>query len=305
MRRRTSCRASARTTPFTRLLHPPKAAPRPAPPLDGAQGRRAAHRARRPLRGRGETHKPYTVWCSHGVLSQPLKVVKLVALSANNFPELLEFRDVTLSDEERLPVADDSWQSPLLGTVRKQPKVTLEAAWKAERATFKQRPVDPSSGQRKVPSRTAAVAADTALAVAQADKRRGTSLATFSNQTAPIATVATQGSYITMILRENATSYFVRWSEPEGKPTESYVGKRWMDRLAEYAPTVIGWREQQARLRDSDTSVGSGSEQDEVADMSESEQQEGSDRWSSAELDEANVEPDDDDTAESSDMYVE
>ena len=40
------------------------------------------------------THKLYTVWCPHGVLSQPIKVDKLVTLSANNFPELLEFRDV-------------------------------------------------------------------------------------------------------------------------------------------------------------------------------------------------------------------
>ena len=157
------------------------------------------------------------------------------------------------------------------------------------------------SGLREVPARTAAVAADTALAVARADKRRATSLATLSNQAAPTAT-ATRGSYITTILRETATSYRVRWSQPEGNPTESNVGKRWMNTLAEYAETVIRFREQQPRRRaeqvvvsDNDTSTDSGSDSDEDVDVEMAANGDQDSVMSDAEPD---VEPDNDSTAE-------
>ena len=58
----------------------------------------------------------YSVWCEYGVLSQKLKIDKLVSISINNFPALLAFREETLTAEERLPESDSNWRSPLDGT---------------------------------------------------------------------------------------------------------------------------------------------------------------------------------------------
>ena len=139
------------------------------------------------------THKMYTVWCAEGVLSQPIKLDKLVPLSINNFSELLEFRDCTLTPAERLPPTDSGWQSPLLGTASALRRVEISRAWTQQLSGYTQRTVD-QSRQRTTAARTASVAADTALQVVRAEKRRAISLATVSNQAAPTPSTATRGS---------------------------------------------------------------------------------------------------------------
>ena len=191
------------------------------------------------------THKMYTVWCAQGVLSQPIKLDKLVPLSINNFPELLEFRDRTLTPAERLEPTDAEWQSPLLGTASTLPKVAIDMAWKRQLGGYKQRTVD-QSRQRTTPARTAAVAADTALQVSRADRRRAASLNTLSNTAAPARSAATRGSCITKILGTIGTArYRVRWSQPEGNPAESNVSRNWLDTRAEYVDVVLAFRQQQ------------------------------------------------------------
>ena len=182
-------------------------------------------------------HQLYTVWCQYGVLSQKLKIDKLVSLSINNFPHLLAFRDETLTAPERLPQSDPDWQSALRGTARSCPKVTVDAAWKAHVATFQQRPVD-QSRQRTVPTRLAADAADTAIAATRADNREALSFATITNQFASQSSSRPAASSIARILSANKTNYKVQWTQPEGNPAVSSVNKHWMIHQAAYRDVV-------------------------------------------------------------------
>ena len=108
-------------------------------------------------------HQLYTVWCEYGVLSQMMKVDKLVTLTINGYPQLLHFRDETLTAAERLPEGSPGHQQPLTGTAAGIPKITVEAAWKAHLRRRRQRTED-QSRQRTVSTRQAADAADTAIA---------------------------------------------------------------------------------------------------------------------------------------------
>jgi transposase InsO family protein len=199
--------------------------------------------------GKTASHQLYTVWTPQGVLSAKLTVDKLKPLSINSFPELLAFRDETLTAAERLPPDDPSYQSPLLGTASKERRVTLANAWTKHRATFEQRTVD-MSRQRKVPARTTANAADTAIQVARADRRKGYSLGSLSNQPASQPAHQTRGSKIVRILSANKTQYTVQWSEPEGAPAISKQSIAWLDKQAEYIDVVNAWRAEQQQQQD-------------------------------------------------------
>ena len=191
------------------------------------------------------THKMYTVWCAQGVLSQPIKLDKLVPLSINNFSELLEFRDRTLKPAERLQPTNAGWQSPLLGTASTLRRVEIGKAWKQQLSGYTQRTVD-QSRQRTTTARTAAVAAETALQVSRADERRAASLASLSNQAAPARSTGTRGSYITKILgTAGLARYRVQWSEPEGNPAVTTELRTWLDTSAEYVSVVRAYRQQQ------------------------------------------------------------
>ena len=167
-------------------------------------------------------HQLYTVWCEHGVLTQKVKIDRLVAMSINNFPTLLAFRDETLTAQERLQSSNALWQSPLTGTLEEWPTVTIEAAWLAQQASYVQRTVD-QCRQRRVAARMAANAADTAIAATQADSRTALSFATVTNQPAsqPSSREGADPSRITRIIRANKTQYIVQWSKPEGNPEHS------------------------------------------------------------------------------------
>ena len=95
--------------------------------------------------------------------------------------------------------------------------VTVLAGWKAHRATYQQCTVD-QSRQRTTTARRAGNAAGTAIAATQADRRAALSLATVTDQSASQPLDKEAASHITAILRESATSYTVRWSQPAGSP---------------------------------------------------------------------------------------
>ena len=193
------------------------------------------------------THRQYRVWCSAGVLSQPVNVDHLTTLSINNFPKLLEFRDEILTVEERLPQTDSRWENPLAGTALKYDRVTVAAAWKALRDTFTQRTVD-QSRKRNTATRPSANAADTAIAAQQADKRAALSLNTVSNQLVS-RTTRSAPSEIVEILGVTATQYRVKWSQPEANSVVSMVGQAWLDKHGDYAALVQSYRRmQQKRL---------------------------------------------------------
>ena len=243
------------------------------------------------------THKMYTVWCAQGVLSQPVKLDKLVPLSINNFPELLDFRDRMLTPAERLLPTDTGWQSPLLGTASKLRKVEISKAWKQQLSGYTQR-TNNQRRQRATDARTAAVAADTALQLARADQRRVTSLATVSNQPAPARPTATRGSYITKILGTVGTAkYRVQWSEPEGNPAVDTVSRNWLDTRAEYVDVVLTFRQRQlaeaielSDAKDDDTAMAVEETEDGDTAMSpdvevESEQGNDESQWQPSESD--------------------
>ena len=91
--------------------------------------------------------------CRHGVLKDKLKVDKLVTLSINNFPALLELRDQRLTAQQRLASSNPNWQPPL-DALADVPRIPLKRAWKKHRAAFTQRTED-QSRHRTVPTRTA------------------------------------------------------------------------------------------------------------------------------------------------------
>jgi hypothetical protein len=191
------------------------------------------------------------VWCAYGVLAQPVKVDKLVSLSINNFPVLLDFRDNTLSPEERLAPDAPGYVSPMSYTAAGIPKCTIDRAWKQHLETFKQRPVD-QSRQRTVAARVTATAADASIASSLADRRRPTSLATLSDQPAAAPPAMTTASHIVEILRVSRARYYVQFSEPQGNPERLYVGRQWLNTRAEYADLVQRfWVQHEQKLQQS------------------------------------------------------
>ena len=229
----------------------------------------AIHSKDRTAGSKKVVHQLYTVWCPHGVLSQKLKVDKLVTLSINNFPELLAFRNETLTAAERLPCTDKDWLSPLLGTARSLPVVTIQAAWTAHRGPTRstQSTVD-QSRQRTVDTRTAADAASVALAAGQVDTRTALSLATLTNQPVPHQR-GSSPSRIARILSVNApgTVYTVEWTQPAGNPERTKVQVSWMNRSAAYKPVVEAWwreRQCQQQEREDSTTATSTDSEDEV-----------------------------------------
>ena len=211
-------------------------------------------------------HQMYTVWCPHGVLSQKIKVDRLVSISINSFPELLIFRDETLSAEERLPPDDPNWRSPLRGTARSVPKVTINRAWKKQRGPTRmtQRTVD-QSRKRKVNTRAAGDAASVALAAGQADGRSALSLASLTNQPVPHHR-SDSPSRIARILSVNAagTVYTVEWTQPASNPERTRERVGWLHSQQSYVSVVEAWLRQQSE--DSSDSSDSSSDEDESSD---------------------------------------
>jgi len=117
--------------------------------------------------GPKKTHHLYKVVCEFGMVSSTFKIDKLVPLSLNNFPEMVALKQVygELSATER-------------GRLE---KLTLTNAYEKYIAKSKQRTVD-QSRQRSVATRAAATAADTAIAIGQADKHAAPSPAATSYQ---------------------------------------------------------------------------------------------------------------------------
>ena len=202
-------------------------------------------------------HRLYTLWCPHGVLKDKLKVDKLVTLSINNFPALLELRDQRLTAQQRLASTDPNWQSPLVALVNEQ-RITLKQAWEAHRAPYKRRTED-QSRHRTVATRRAADAAGTSIAASEADARTALSLHSITNQPAPLrAGGASAPSTIVRILHANKNQYKVLWSEPQGSPAVSRVSRSWLDSQAEYMSVARAWRaeqQQQQRQQQGDEQV--------------------------------------------------
>jgi len=187
------------------------------------------------------------VWTQHGVLTPPLPVEMVTALSINNFNELLEFRDRTLTEAERLPADDVNWQSPLTGTAATYNKVSVSTAWQAQLNSFKQAPAD-MSRQRNTAERITAVAADVALGVAMADRVKGLSLSSVTNRAAAhkkTGQVAPTASRIVAILSQHGDRYKVRWSQPEGNPEVTKEKVSWLDQHADYALLAQQFKQQQ------------------------------------------------------------
>ena len=193
--------------------------------------------------GKTATHQMYTMWSPQGVLANKIGVNMLKPLAINNFPELLAFRDEKLTAAERLPSDDTNHKSPLLGTASTYPKLTLDSAWTAFRATYTQRTVD-QSRQCKVATRKAANAADTSIQAARATRKKGYSYESLSNTPASQRD-RTTASHITEIFSVNKTHYTVRWSEPAGAPAESKERIKVMDTQAEYIDIVNAFRAKQ------------------------------------------------------------
>ena len=97
-------------------------------------------------------------------------------------------------------------------------------------------------------SRTAADAADTAIAATQADRRSALSLATITNQPASQLSSGAAPSRITRIIRASKTQYTVQWSEPVGNPAIDRVGKEWMNKQAAYIDVVNEFRAREAAV---------------------------------------------------------
>ena len=195
--------------------------------------------------GKQVEHILYTVWCQYGVLKDKLKVDRLVSLSLNNFPHLLEFI-AKLTPQERLSPKDSSYQPPLTGTAQDIARITVQEAWAAHLGKQTQRVVN-QKRKRAVAPRLAANAADTSIAATLADHRTGPSLSIVCNQPAFNAAARTDGqaSDIACILRENKSKYLVRYTQPAANPVEQWVGRGWLDKQAAHIPVVLAWRTQQ------------------------------------------------------------
>ena len=185
-------------------------------------------------------HVMYTVWCEFGVLSGQWKIDKLCRLPSNNYPALLAIID-SLTPPERLSVNDVNFVQPLHCTAKDVARISLDDAFKQlhNRRTHR---VEEQSRQRTAPARTAANAADVAIAATRADTRKAASLAVITNQPV-VRTAANRASRGTYILDENKTKYRVRWSEPEGNPEVTWELKSWLLRQAEYISVVAEYTE--------------------------------------------------------------
>jgi hypothetical protein len=171
--------------------------------------------------------------CEFGMVSSTFKIDKLVPLSLNNFPEMVALKQVygELSATER-------------GRLE---KLTLTNAYEKYIAKSKQRTVD-QSRQRSMATRAAATAADTAIAVGQADKHAVPSLAALSYQ--PSSQPARSGpSHIVAILKEQKARYWVRWSQPEGAEEETWENKRFMETSEAHREVVLTWRASRASVQ--------------------------------------------------------
>ena len=214
-------------------------------------------------------HSLYTLWCPHGVLTDKVGVDKLVNMSINNFPALLQLRDERLTARQRLAVSDLNWQPPLDALVD-EPRITVKNAWEQHRAAYKQRTED-QSRHRLVPTRAAADAAATSIAAGKADARAVLSWQSVTNQLVPLRdSGATSPSRIVRILHANKNQYKVLWSQPEGNPAVTREARSWLDSQAEYMDVVNAWRRKQQEDQDQeqpqDSGADAGTDGDSAAD---------------------------------------
>jgi transposase InsO family protein len=178
----------------------------------------------------GGTRRMYQVACQFSLLKDLVKVDMLVPLSLNNWPLLVELK----AKYAKLTPAE----------LAARPTLATKTAYEQYLATFKHATED-QSRQRAVPMRVAAAAADTAIAVSQADKRATSSLATLSNRAAARPTRNASPSRVVEILKEEKNKYRVRWSQPEGAHAVTWESKKRMDNSADDADVVRAWRAKQ------------------------------------------------------------
>jgi hypothetical protein len=122
------------------------------------------------------------------------------------------------------------------------------------------------SRQRTVPARVTANAADTAIQAARADRRKGYTLDSLSNQPASRCSHNGRASYIVRILRASKTQYTVEWSEPQGAPETSREAVGWLNKQAEYIGVVNAWRAQQHQEQHQEQQQEQQEEQEQHAD---------------------------------------
>ena len=166
-------------------------------------------------------HRQYTVLSEFGVLNNTWKVDELVPLSLNNFPQLLtllsEFslaQRMTETHADARPINLDRYL-----------RISIEQAWKQHRA--RRKPATKSARRlRATPSRSVAVAAETALIVSRVDRRKAPSLFTVSSQPASAPPAPTRAPRIIKILAKTGKQYKVQWDDPPGhwtRATHAYV----------------------------------------------------------------------------------
>ena len=190
------------------------------------------------------THMMYTVWCEFGVLLGQWKIDKLCTLPANNYPALPAILD-SLTPAERLSVNDANFVEPLQCTAKDVARISLDDAYNKLQSRRTHR-VEDQSRKRTAPARTAANAADAAVAATRADTRKAASLAVVTNRPV-VRTVLSQASRVTCILEESRTKYKVRWSEPEGNPEVTWELKSWLLRHPQYISVVGEYVERQGK----------------------------------------------------------
>ena len=137
------------------------------------------------------------------------------------------------------------------------------------------------SRKRTMDARVSAVAADTANAVALADRLSAFALSHLSNQPVPVSqsSVAssngrTKGSDIVEILYQSGNRYRVRYGEPVGNPEQGWIGVNRMDTQAEYMEIVLAFRAAQKA-----SAVVVEDEEDEVGGVENAAVDDGEDEW--------------------------
>ena len=153
-------------------------------------------------------HKQYTLLTEFGLLENTWKVDELVPLSLHNFPQLASI----MADLSAAELLSETSPDARPIDLSRYPRIGIEDAWKQHRA--KRMPATKSAARvRATPSRTVAVAAETAIVNSRLDRRRAPSLFTVSSQPASVPLAHRAPAHIVKLLAKNS-KYKVLWSDP-------------------------------------------------------------------------------------------
>jgi hypothetical protein len=180
----------------------------------------------------------YRVASPQGVLARTYKLDRLVPLSINNYPALLELRK--------------SYAIASAGDIRAELTVTLTEAWTKHRAAYHPATATTAARQQQQQQRAATQRAAAAVAQSAILASQSSTVQPPPGPAAPLRSqdsdAAPSPSFIVKIIGANKRSYKVQWSQPVECPEWTLESRRTMHRHSDQPVRELAqaWDEQAA-----------------------------------------------------------